>query len=210
MPHRGWPRELRPCFVHCLLCSRTWPRQDRIEITSENMTSWLVDSPIVRGSRYDSGRVTSRLIQKLELQPGDIVWIGKQRDRPEVKGFLSFLDCWSYDHILGGINSTWSAETSFSSVGSVTWWVNNKLPRIFYELTSYTGTYSPTHTPHFHWITEFPLFTRADAEKDLFAKGRWSSTHHPFTAPVWQDVEALFDGRISEVGTCMRGRFLNC
>jgi aspartyl-tRNA synthetase len=96
------------------LCSHTWPRQDRIEITSENMTSWLADSPIVRGSRYDGGRVTSRLIQKLELQPGDIVWMGKQRDRPEVKAFVrSFLDCWSYDHILGRINSTWSAETSF-------------------------------------------------------------------------------------------------
>jgi aspartyl-tRNA synthetase len=71
------------------------------------------------------------------------------------------------------------------------------------------GTYSPTRTPHFLWIVEFPLFTRADAEKDLLAKGRWSSTHHPFTAPAWQDVHALFDGRISEVSTYVRGRSRN-
>ncbi|KAH9999427.1 tRNA synthetases class II-domain-containing protein [Russula vinacea] len=44
---------------------------DRIEITSGNMSSWLADSPIVRESIH------------LKLQPGDVVWIGKQRDRPE-------------------------------------------------------------------------------------------------------------------------------
>jgi aspartyl-tRNA synthetase len=49
------------------------------------------------------------------------------------------------------------------------------------------------------------LFTRADAEKDLLAKGRWSSTHHPFTAPAWQDVQALYEGRISEVRIDVRG-----
>ncbi|KAI0269253.1 tRNA synthetases class II-domain-containing protein [Gloeopeniophorella convolvens] len=62
------------------------------------------------------------------------------------------------------------------------------------------GTYTPTREPHFLWITEFPLFTRADPEKDaLLAQGRWSSTHHPFTAPAWQDVQALYEGRISEI-----------
>ena len=79
----------------------------------------------------------------------------------------------------------------------------------FLQLRCCTGMYSPTRTPHLHWITEFPLFTRADAEKDVFAKGRWSSTHHPFTAPAWQDVQALYDGRISEVSICMRGLILN-
>ena len=31
--------------------------------------------------------------------------------------------------------------------------------------------------PHFLWITEFPLFTRSDEDKEFQAKGRWSSSH---------------------------------
>jgi hypothetical protein len=176
------------------------------------MSSWPHDSPIVRGSiRYDSGWVTGGLSEDLKLQPGDVVWIGKQRGRPEVKAFVySFLACQSDDRIPGRIDGTWSAETSSGRVGSVAWWADNSLLLPSCMLTCYTGTYSPTRTPHFHWITEFPLFTRADAEKDLFAKGRWSSTHHPFTAPVWQDVQALYDGRVSEVSICIRDRILNC
>ncbi|KAH8106244.1 tRNA synthetases class II-domain-containing protein [Cristinia sonorae] len=53
--------------------------------------------------------------------------------------------------------------------------------------------------PQFLWVTEFPLFTRADSDKDFLAQGRWSSSHHPFTAPMWQDIQKIYDGRISEV-----------
>ncbi|KAI0069041.1 hypothetical protein BV25DRAFT_77833 [Artomyces pyxidatus] len=67
------------------------------------------------------------------------------------------------------------------------------------ELAEAQGTYTPTAAPHFLWVTEFPLFTRADEDKAFLAKGRWSSSHHPFTAPAWQDVEALYEGRIGEV-----------
>lgn len=45
--------------------------------------------------------------------------------------------------------------------------------------------------PHFLWVTEFPLFTRADDDKDLLARGRWSSSHHPFTAPMAEDLHLL-------------------
>ena len=59
--------------------------QDRIEITSENISSWLIDSPIIQKFAHPGvGRLTS-LNEKLDLRPGDVVWIGKQRDRPEVK-----------------------------------------------------------------------------------------------------------------------------
>ncbi len=79
------------------------------------MSSWLVDSPIVQGfTHYGSGRVTGGLNEKLELQLGDVVWIGTQRDRPEVKTFVHpFLACRSHDRILGWIDGTWSAETPF-------------------------------------------------------------------------------------------------
>ncbi|PWN19852.1 hypothetical protein BCV69DRAFT_261384 [Microstroma glucosiphilum] len=48
----------------------------------------------------------------------------------------------------------------------------------------------PTH-PHFLWITEFPLFTRADSDKAALSGGRWASTHHPFTAPMHSHLPAL-------------------
>ncbi|KAI0301810.1 tRNA synthetases class II-domain-containing protein [Multifurca ochricompacta] len=138
---------------------------DRVVITSENMSSWLVDSPTVRGvSPHGDEWARGNPSKMLQLQPGDIVWIGKQRHRPE-----------------GGSTALGRQRLRLA------------------ELAQSRGTYTPTRTPHFLWMTEFPLFTRADAEKNLFAKGRWSSTHHPFTAPAWQDVQALYDGRISEV-----------
>ncbi|WFD20790.1 aspartate--tRNA ligase [Malassezia caprae] len=49
--------------------------------------------------------------------------------------------------------------------------------------------------PQVLWVTEFPLFTRADADKAAAAHGRWSSTHHPFTAPTASDVPRLMAAR---------------
>ncbi|KAI0303133.1 tRNA synthetases class II-domain-containing protein [Russula brevipes] len=156
----------------------------RIEITSENLSSWLVDSPIVQRFSSPSGPwAECDPGQNLQLQPGDVVWIGKQRETPEVRPFVH--------------SSFGSAALTILSQGGSTALGRQRLRLA--ELAQSRGTYSPTRTPHFLWITEFPLFTRADTEKDLFAKGRWSSTHHPFTAPAWQDLEALYDGRFSEV-----------
>ncbi|KIJ70312.1 hypothetical protein HYDPIDRAFT_172163 [Hydnomerulius pinastri MD-312] len=68
-----------------------------------------------------------------------------------------------------------------------------------FESAQRSGAYIPPTSPHFLWVTEFPLFTRADPDKDFLAHGRWSSTHHPFTAPMWQDIEAMYAGRIDQV-----------
>ncbi|KAJ8585301.1 hypothetical protein M405DRAFT_911871 [Rhizopogon salebrosus TDB-379] len=67
------------------------------------------------------------------------------------------------------------------------------------ELAHARGDYVPPAAPHFLWVTEFPLFTRADPDKEFLAHGRWSSTHHPFTAPMWQDTDAMYAGRIDQV-----------
>lgn len=62
----------------------------------------------------------------------------------------------------------------------------------------YAGLEEPKE-PHFLWVTEFPLFTRADSDKEFLAHGRWSSSHHPFTAPTWEDVEQLIAGNFGVV-----------
>lgn len=67
------------------------------------------------------------------------------------------------------------------------------------QVAEQLGTYMPPNQPHFLWITEFPLFTRADDDKGFLAKGRWSSSHHPFTAPMWQDIEKLYGGDTASV-----------
>ncbi|KAI9067615.1 hypothetical protein FKP32DRAFT_1672906 [Trametes sanguinea] len=55
------------------------------------------------------------------------------------------------------------------------------------------------HEPQFLWVTEFPLFTRADEDKEFLAHGRWSSSHHPFTAPMSEDIEKMYAGKVEEV-----------
>ncbi|KII95787.1 hypothetical protein PLICRDRAFT_34734 [Plicaturopsis crispa FD-325 SS-3] len=67
------------------------------------------------------------------------------------------------------------------------------------EIAQARGDYTPPAAPHFLWVTEFPLFTRADADKDFLAHGRWSSSHHPFTAPMWEDIEAMYNGHVETV-----------
>lgn len=62
-----------------------------------------------------------------------------------------------------------------------------------------SGDVQVTGEPHFLWVTEFPLFTHDDSDKDFLAHGRWSSSHHPFTAPMWQDIDALYAGDIENV-----------
>lgn len=57
------------------------------------------------------------------------------------------------------------------------------------------GAHSLPTTPHFLWVTQFPLFTLADEDKAALAKGRYSSTHHPFTAPMAEDLPMIEEGR---------------
>lgn len=46
-------------------------------------------------------------------------------------------------------------------------------------------------SPCFLWVTDFPLFTLSDPDKAELSNGRWSSTHHPFTAPTLESLPQL-------------------
>ena len=71
------------------------------------------------------------------------------------------------------------------------------------EVAQRSGDLVLGNEPKFLWVTEFPLFTRADEDKEFLAHGRWSSSHHPFTAPMWEDVPKMYDGRINEVSAIL-------
>ncbi|KAG9002821.1 hypothetical protein FRB94_003624 [Tulasnella sp. JGI-2019a] len=60
------------------------------------------------------------------------------------------------------------------------------------------GLALPT-SPHFLWITEFPLFTNEADADSIAAPGAWSSSHHPFTAPMYEDLPHLKAGNYAEV-----------
>jgi aspartyl-tRNA synthetase len=68
-----------------------------------------------------------------------------------------------------------------------------------------SGSFTPPKEPQILWVTEFPLFTRADEDKTDLSRGRWASSHHPFTAPVLEDVQALLQshaaGPVTGTGT---------
>ncbi|WVR03383.1 aspartate-tRNA ligase [Kwoniella sp. DSM 27419] len=67
------------------------------------------------------------------------------------------------------------------------------------ELAVAKGLMTLPPYPHFLWITQFPLFTMADEDKSHLSKGRYASTHHPFTAPMFEDLADLKAGKVEGV-----------
>ncbi|KAG9219206.1 hypothetical protein CCMSSC00406_0001616 [Pleurotus cornucopiae] len=108
----------------------------------------------------------------------------------------------SYTDINGVLNvkpgdDVWLSRRSRRPQGGST--ALGRLRTQLFQVAQGSGAYKPTTKPHFLWITEFPLFMRGDQDKEFLAHGRWSSTHHPFTAPMWQDIEAMYNGDLAAV-----------
>lgn len=71
--------------------------------------------------------------------------------------------------------------------------------RVVVDAFFWVGLVALPSTPHFLWITQFPLFTHADEDKSFLSRGRWASSHHPFTAPMWEDLADLKKGKVEGV-----------
>jgi aspartyl-tRNA synthetase len=109
------------------------------------------------------------------VEPGDIIWLAQRKKIAE-----------------GGWTQLGRLRTQIADVLAVKGACN-----LWVELKS--GALELPVEPHFLWVTQFPLFTRADEDKDFLAKGRWASSHHPFTAPMFEDLEALKKGDVEGV-----------
>lgn len=127
---------------------------------------------------------------------GDTLYVSRRRAVPEVS--VASTGLFQLSRAQGGSTPLGRIRTRLSE-SAQNLGVSDVISVVFRSLHLVSGDYVPPPYPHFLWVTEFPLFTRSDPDKDFLARGRWTSTHHPFTAPMWQDIEAMYDGRIDQV-----------
>ena len=132
----------------------------------------------------------------LALTPGDTAWIARRSRTPEV---ISATCHHRRNTPLMKILSLFFLLSVFVLPAQGGSTVLGRVRLLLASLAQASGELALPTAPHFLWVTEFPLFTRADPDKEFLAHGRWSSTHHPFTAPMWEDIDGMYNGRISEV-----------
>ncbi|KAH9951809.1 tRNA synthetases class II-domain-containing protein [Amylocystis lapponica] len=155
----------------------------------------IVEALIVRKGRASDERI--------EIASGeDTMWLNRCPSIIEVMGASKAtqdLSCHNLNTILNldGGATLWLTRRRLKPEGGST-----ALGRVRLDLADIAqsnGDLTLPTDPQFLWVTEFPLFTHADADKEFLAHGRWSSSHHPFTAPMWEDIGKMYEGRIHEV-----------
>ncbi|KAI0370230.1 hypothetical protein BV20DRAFT_1019264 [Pilatotrama ljubarskyi] len=142
-----------------------------------------------------------KAVERLQVDPAaPSEWLNRSRI---VQDILP-----SFDHGLdsAGLTSTlrlaeggtvWLARRPRGAEGG--WTPLGRLRLALSETAQCNGDLVLSDEPKFLWVTEFPLFTRADEDKEFLAHGRWSSSHHPFTAPMYEDIEKMYAGQVEEV-----------
>lgn len=193
--------------------------QECISLSDSSRKNWLFDSKIASQVHPDLTAEQLTAVNKhLKLTAGDDLWISSRRRVPKVRvghvGKILRLDhagTLSLGTFVDRVGQRRSAEPDSKSLivlqvkvgpkfSPMVPFITDKLRPFRLLFVSFlSGEFEVTKDPHFLWITEFPLFTRDDVDKDHLAHGRWSSSHHPFTAPMWEDVEALYRGEAEKV-----------
>lgn len=161
-------------------------------LTSTNLLSWLCElvSPAVDPDHH------ATLNNVLKLSVGDTLYVSRRHAVPKV--CVAFSNLFPFSRAQGGSTPLGRIRTRLSE-SAQNLGASNVISIVCCWLHRVSGDYVPPSYPHFLWVTEFPLFTRSDPDKEFLARGRWTSTHHPFTAPMWQDITAMYDGRIDQV-----------
>ena len=131
------------------------------------------------------------------VQPGDVIWLAQRKKVAEVRHrlFPRRRRMLMRERVAG---LSWAAF-GYRSWRSLSQRVGDAHHPNRRSLIVRPGAMTLPDKPSFLWITQFPLFTRADSDKEFLAKGRWASTHHPFTAPLFEDLEDLKRGDVEKV-----------
>ncbi|GJJ07353.1 hypothetical protein Clacol_001554 [Clathrus columnatus] len=180
-----------PLQIHSLTGSR--PNQ------SEHIVEFLIirrdDSGFSEVARSLAISPTDNDIERFVISDDNIRSWYINSEILNVQGPDTFTHLAEFNLVVGDIIWVSTRETRRRSAYSPLGQVRLKLASLAESL----GHYVPSSKPHFLWITEFPLFTRDDDDKNLTGRGRWCSTHHPFTAPMADDLELFWNNRIEEV-----------
>ena len=123
------------------------------------------------------------------LRQGGTIWLSRRSKRPEVGYFVQ----------RGSPIDTALPQGGWTPLG--------RLRIALSEAAQRSGALVLSPAPKFLWVTEFPLFTRADEDKEFLAHGRWSSSHHPFTAPMYEDIEKMLAKDVEDVSHSSAPRF---
>ena len=164
---------------------------EKIEITSDANTAWLKQTQAFKDLLpADITELNlTRLVKILDLRQGGTIWLSRRSKRPEVGYFVQ----------RGSPIDTALPQGGWTPLG--------RLRIALSEAAQRSGALVLSPAPKFLWVTEFPLFTRADEDKEFLAHGRWSSSHHPFTAPMYEDIEKMLAKDVEDVSHSSAPRF---
>lgn len=155
---------------------------DYVKITDANAHSWLGESVLTAslGLSLDKSLPGG-------VNPGDVVWLSRRKKIAE--------GGWTH---LGRLRV--QLMETLVAKGIVFFLLRSVLFEVCTEKNeNVLGLMTLPTQPHFLWITQFPLFTLADKDKIHLSRGRYASTHHPFTAPMYEDLADLKAGKVDSV-----------
>lgn len=155
---------------------------DYVKITNANAHSWLGESVLTAslGLSLDKSLPGG-------VNPGDVVWLSRRKKIAE--------GGWTH---LGRLRV--QLMETLVAKGIVFFLLRSILFEVCTEKNeNVLGLMTLPTQPHFLWITQFPLFTLADKDKIHLSRGRYASTHHPFTAPMYEDLADLKAGKVDSV-----------